>query len=56
MTKDLEKAKELLKSGKFAHVLCKGDQFFVSYETGTEPLADWARGYHQKVHCFLPDA
>ena len=44
MSKDLEKAKELLKSGKFAHVLCKGDQFFVSCETGTEPLANWARG------------
>ena len=41
MNKDIEKAKELLNSGDFTCVLCKGETVLDSKEKGVKPLLQW---------------
>ena len=41
MNKDFERAKKLLKAGKYTCVLCKGEQVYTSCRRGVAPLLDW---------------
>lgn len=41
MKTNLQKAKELLQTGKYTCVLCQGDKVFTSTERGVAPLVNW---------------
>lgn len=41
MKTDLTKAKDMLDSGKYTCVLCKGDAVYTSTERGVKPLLGW---------------
>jgi len=41
MNQDLSKASELLKSGDYTCVLCRGDAVLTSTQRGVKPLLDW---------------
>ena len=38
---ELKKAKEILKSGEYTCILCKGDELFTSQHRGVKPLTIW---------------
>ena len=41
MKSDLEKAKALLRNGKYTCVICSGDNIYTSTERGVKPLLAW---------------